>query len=58
MDLRSECIARAASCVDRMRKDPAHREHWINETIKWLERAAKVRDDGNGVPHDKNVSQH
>jgi hypothetical protein len=33
-------------CVDRMKTDPARREYWINETIRWLERAAKLRDSG------------
>ena len=42
MDLRSECIAKAALCVDRMKTDPARRD----ETIRWLERAAKLRDGG------------
>ena len=46
MDFRSECIAKAALCVDRMKTDPARREYWINETIRWLERAAKLRDSG------------
>jgi hypothetical protein len=46
MDYRSECIAKAALCVDRMKTDPARREYWINETIRWLERAARVRDSG------------
>jgi hypothetical protein len=46
MDSRSECIAKAALCVDRMKTDPARREYWINETIRWLERAAKLRDSG------------
>ena len=46
MDSRSERIARAALCVDRMKTDPARREYWINETIRWLERAAKLRDSG------------
>ena len=46
MDLRSECIAKAALCVDRMKTDPARREYWIDETIRWLERAAKLRDSG------------
>ena len=46
MDSRSECIAKAALCVDRMKTDPARREYWIDETIRWLERAAKLRDGG------------
>ena len=49
MDLRSEYIAKAALCVDRMKTDPTRREHWINETIRWLERAAKVKVNGNGT---------
>jgi len=46
MDSRTECIAKAVSCVDRMKSDPARREYWIDETIKWLERAARARDGG------------
>src|SRR4051812_6686814 len=36
---RSACIAKAAACREKAQADPVHRDHWIEQTIDWLERA-------------------
>jgi hypothetical protein len=39
MDRKTACITQAAVCRKNAKTDPEHQEYWIDETIKWLERA-------------------
>jgi hypothetical protein len=40
MDRKQACLAQAAACREKAESDPANRDHWIDEAIRWLERAA------------------
>jgi hypothetical protein len=48
MDSRAECIAQAAACLEKSGSDPARRDYWIGESIKWLERASRAGNDREG----------
>lgn len=39
MDRRTACLAQADACRAMAQADPANSDHWIEESIKWLERA-------------------
>jgi len=39
MDRKAACLAQAEACRARAQADPANSDHWIEESIKWLERA-------------------
>ena len=39
MDRKTACITQAAACRKNANTDPEHQEYWIDESIKWLERA-------------------
>jgi hypothetical protein len=39
MDRKTACITQAAVCRKNAKTDPEHQEYWIDETIRWLERA-------------------
>lgn len=39
MDRKTACLAQADACRARAQADPANSDHWIEESIKWLERA-------------------
>ncbi|MCA1454052.1 hypothetical protein I6F35_12600 [Bradyrhizobium sp. BRP22] len=39
MDRKAACLAQADACRARAQADPANSDHWIEESIKWLERA-------------------
>jgi hypothetical protein len=40
MNLRSKLIARASSCLVKASSEPERRQHWLDETINFLELAA------------------
>ncbi|WP_456633671.1 hypothetical protein [Bradyrhizobium sp. USDA 10063] len=39
MDRKAACLAQADACRAMAQADPANSDHWIEESIKWLERA-------------------
>jgi hypothetical protein len=39
MDRRAACLAQADACRAKAQADLANSDHWIEESIKWLERA-------------------
>jgi hypothetical protein len=39
MDHKAACLAEAAACRIKAEADPANRDYWVDEAIKWLERA-------------------
>lgn len=39
MDRKATCLAQADACREKAQADPANSDHWIEEAIKWLERA-------------------
>jgi hypothetical protein len=39
MDRKAACLAQANACRARAQADPENSDHWIEESIKWLERA-------------------
>ncbi len=39
MDRKAACLAQAAACRVKAEADPANRDYWVDESIKWLERA-------------------
>ena len=41
MDRRTACIAQAAACREMAEADPANQDYWVDQSIKWLERAAE-----------------
>ena len=43
MDRKAACIAQASACRAKAEADPANRDHWIDESIKWLERAIDTK---------------
>lgn len=40
MNRRQACLAQAAVFREQAEVDPAHRDRWVAEAMKWLERAA------------------
>ena len=45
MDRKAACIAQASVCREKARTDPERQEYWIDETIRWLERAVERSGD-------------
>jgi hypothetical protein len=43
MDRKAACIAQASACRAKAEADPAKRDHWVDESIKWLERAIDTK---------------
>ncbi|MCA6107701.1 hypothetical protein [Bradyrhizobium cenepequi] len=39
MDRKTACLVQADACRARAQADPANSGYWIEESIKWLERA-------------------
>ena len=61
MDRKAACIARASACRAEAEADPANCDRWIDESVKWLERAVDTSgglaitfeaDDGRLIPKD------
>ncbi|RQH16229.1 hypothetical protein [Bradyrhizobium sp. RP6] len=58
MDRRTACLHQADAFREKALADPEHHDQWIDEAIKWLERAMEascravitVAEDGNDVP--------
>jgi hypothetical protein len=56
MDHKAACLAEAAACRIKAEADPANRDYWVDEAIKWLERAVDKTvagvevDDGSSSP--------
>jgi hypothetical protein len=42
MDRKAACLAQAAACRARAEADPVNRDYWVDESIKWLERAVQT----------------
>ena len=38
-DRKQACLGQARACREKAETDPANRDYWIDEAIKWLERA-------------------
>jgi hypothetical protein len=51
MDRKTACIAQASVCREKAQTEPERQEHWIDESIKWLERAIEQSGDG-GVSYE------
>ncbi len=58
MDRRTACLHQANAFREKALADPEHHDQWIDEAIKWLERAMEAScravitvpaDDGGGV---------
>jgi hypothetical protein len=43
MDRKAACLAQASACRAKAEADPANRDHWVDESIKWLERAVETK---------------
>ncbi len=41
MDRKAACLAQATACRAKAEADPANRDYWVDESIKWLERAVE-----------------
>jgi hypothetical protein len=39
MDRKAACLAQATACRAKAEADPANRDYWVDESIKWIERA-------------------
>lgn len=59
MDRRTACLHQANAFREKAIADPEHHDQWIDEAIKWLERAMEASchavitvaaDDGSDVP--------
>jgi hypothetical protein len=46
MDRKAACIAQASICREMAQTEPERQEYWIDESIRWLERAIERSDDG------------
>jgi hypothetical protein len=44
MDRKAACLAQASACREKAEADPANSDYWIDESIKWLERAVTPTD--------------
>ncbi|RZN08068.1 hypothetical protein CWO91_24335 [Bradyrhizobium genosp. SA-3] len=42
MDRRTACLKQADAFREKAIADPAHHDEWIDEAIKWLERAMEA----------------
>jgi hypothetical protein len=45
MDRKTACIVQASVCREKALTEPERQEHWIDESIMWLERAIERSDD-------------
>jgi hypothetical protein len=45
MDRKAACIAQASVCREKARTDPERQQYWIDESIRWLERAIERSGD-------------
>ncbi len=45
MDRKAACIAQASVCREKARAEPERQEYWIDESIRWLERAIERSGD-------------
>jgi hypothetical protein len=45
MDRKAACIAQASACREKARTEPERQEYWIDESIRWLERAIERSGD-------------
>jgi hypothetical protein len=60
VDHKAACLAEVAACRVKVEADPANRDYWVDEAIKWLERAVDRQspaaavslevDDGSSSP--------
>jgi hypothetical protein len=59
VDRRTACLHQANAFREKALADPEHHDQWIDEAIKWLERAMEASchavitmedDDGSGAP--------
>jgi hypothetical protein len=62
MDRKTACLVQASACREKAEADPANRDYWIDQSIKWLERAISPADgvaisyetkDGNALRKDQ-----
>jgi hypothetical protein len=51
MDRKAACIGQASVCRERARTEPEREEYWIDESIRWLERAM-VRSGNTAVSYE------
>ena len=47
MDRKAACITLASVCREKARIEPERQEYWIDESIRWLERA--IERSGNSA---------
>jgi hypothetical protein len=45
MDRKTACIAQASICREMAQTEPERQEYWVDESIRWLERAIERSDD-------------
>jgi hypothetical protein len=43
MDRREDCIRQASICREKAQSDRQRYDHWMNESVIWLQRAIKAR---------------
>jgi len=43
VDRKPACLAQASACRARAEADPTNRDRWVDESIKWLERAIETK---------------
>jgi hypothetical protein len=41
IDRKAACLAQATACRAKAEADPANCDYWVDESIKWLERAVE-----------------
>ncbi|MCP3470315.1 hypothetical protein NLM33_08265 [Bradyrhizobium sp. CCGUVB1N3] len=67
MDHRTACLNQANAFREKALADPERHDQWIDEAIKWLERAMEASrrvsvtveaGDGHSIPHDARAAQH
>ena len=47
MDRKTACVAQASVCREKAQTEPERQEYWIDESIRWLERA--IERSGNSA---------
>jgi len=45
MDRKTACVAQASVCRKKAQTEPERQEYWIDESIRWLERAIEQSGD-------------
>jgi len=45
LDWRQACAAQASVCREKAQTEPERQEYWIDESIRWLERAIEQSGD-------------